>query len=84
MTGLQSLETEERIRVSEIYKEWFSELSPLQQPTYLLMEKICALNTGVMEALVGLDYPSTMRIVAGGLKFHINRFLSEVKADEKA
>jgi len=84
MTGLESLGPEERVRASEKYEEWFSELSPLQQATYLLMEKICALNMGVTEALIGLDSPHTMRIVAEDLKFHIDRFLSEVKAEEEA
>jgi len=48
----------------------------LQQATHLLMEKICALNMGVTEALIGLDSPDTLRIVAEDLKLHIERFLS--------
>ena len=40
------------------------------------MEKICALNMGVTEALIGLDSPDTLRIVAEDLKLHIERFLS--------
>jgi hypothetical protein len=48
-----------------------------------LIEKICALNMGVMEALAGIDYPHTMRIVAEDLKFRINRYLSEVKAEKR-
>jgi hypothetical protein len=39
-------------------------------------EKICALNMGVTEALIGLDSPDTLRIVAEDLKFHIDRFLT--------
>ena len=69
---------------SEKYEERFSELSSLQQATYLLMEKICALNMGATEALIGLDSPDTIRIVAEDLKFNIDKFLSEVKAEEKA
>ena len=40
------------------------------------MEKICALNIGVTDALIGLDSPDTLRIVAEDLKLHIDRFLS--------
>lgn len=76
MTRFESLGPEEGIRASAKYEEWFSELSPLKQATYLLMEKICALNIGVTEALIGLDSPDTIRIVAEDLKFHIDRFLS--------
>ena len=76
MTRFESLGPEEGVRASEKHEEWFSELSPLQQATYLLMEKICALNMGVTEALIGLDSPDTLRIVAEDLKFHIDRFLS--------
>jgi hypothetical protein len=76
MTRRESLGPEEGVRASDKYEEWFSELSPLQQATYLLMEKICALNMGVTEALIGLDSPDTLRIVAEDLKFHIDRFLS--------
>jgi hypothetical protein len=80
MTRSESLGPEEGVRASEEYEEWFSELSPLQQATYLLMEKICALNMGVTEALIGLDSPDTLRIVAEDvaedLKFHIDRFLT--------
>lgn len=67
---------EEGIRVSEEYENWFNTLSPLQQATHLLMEKICALNVGVTDALIGLDSPDTLRIVAEDLKLHIERFLS--------
>jgi len=84
MTRFESLGPEEGVRASEEYEKWFSELSPLQQATYLLMEKISALNMGVTEALIGLDSPDTISIVAEDLKFHIDRFLSEVKAEEKA
>jgi len=49
-----------------------------------LMEKISALNMGVTEALIGLDSPDIISIVAEDLKFHIDRFQSEVKAEEKA
>jgi hypothetical protein len=69
MTRSESLGPEEGVRASEEYEEWFSELSPLQ-------EKICALNMGVTEALIGLDSPDTLRIVAEDLKFHIDRFLT--------
>jgi hypothetical protein len=31
---------------------------------------------GVTEALIGLDSPDTLRIVAEDLKFHIDRFLT--------
>ena len=81
MKRLEFLDPEEGVRASEEYEEWFSELSPLQQATYLLMEKICALNMGVTEALVGLDSPETLRIVAEDLKFHIDRFLSAFNED---
>jgi len=64
---------EEGVRVSEKYETWFNSLSPLQQAT---LEKICALNMGVTEALIGLDSPDTLRIVAEDLKLHIERFLS--------
>ena len=67
---------EEGVRASEKYEIWFNSLSPLQQATHLLMEKICALNMGVTEALIGLDSPDTLRIVAEDLKLHIERFLS--------
>jgi hypothetical protein len=67
---------EEGVRASEKYEIWFSALSPLQQATHLLMEKICALNMGVTEALIGLDSPDTLRIVAEDLKLHIEKFLS--------
>lgn len=76
MPPKEPLVQEEGVRASEKYEEWFSELSPLQQATYLLMEKICALNMGVTEALIGLDSPDTLRIIAEDLKFHIDRFLS--------
>ena len=76
MTRFESLGPEEGVRASAKYEEWFSELSPLQQATYLLMEKISALNMGVTEALIGLDSPDTISIVAEDLKFHIDRFLS--------
>ncbi len=52
------------------------EAGKVKRATYLLMEKICALNMGVTEALIGLDSPDTLRIVAEDLKFHIDRFLS--------
>ena len=83
MKRLEFLDPEEGVRASEEYEEWFSELSPLQQATYLLMEKICALNMGVTEALVGLDSPETLRIVAEDLKFHIDRFLSAFNEDTR-
>ena len=83
MKRLEFLDPEEGVRASEEYEEWFSDLSPLQQATYLLMEKICALNMGVTEALVGLDSPETLRIVAEDLKFHIDRFLSAFNEDKR-
>ena len=76
MTRFESLGPEEGVRASAKYEEWFSELSPLKQATYLLIEKICALNMGGTEALIGLDYPDTLRIVAEDLKCHIDRCLS--------
>jgi hypothetical protein len=76
MTRSEFLGPEEGVRASEKYEEWFSTLSPLQQATHLLMEKICALNIGVTDALIGLDSPDTLRIVAEDLKLHIDRFLS--------
>jgi hypothetical protein len=68
MTRFESLGPEEGVRASAKYEEWFSELSPLKQATYILMEKICALNMGVTEALIGLDSPDTLRIVAEGFE----------------
>jgi len=47
------------------------------------MEKICALNVGVTDALIGLDSPDTLRIVAEDLKLHIERFLSAFNDDVK-
>jgi hypothetical protein len=76
MTRFKSPGPEEGIRASEKYEEWFSKLSPLQQAAHLLVEKICALNMGVTDALIGLDSPDTLRIVAEDLKLHIDRFLS--------
>lgn len=75
---------EEGVRASERYEIWFSSLSPLQQATHLLMEKICALNMGVTEALIGLDSPDTLRIVAEDLKLHIERFLSAFNENTSA
>jgi len=76
MPSPKRLGPEEGIRISEEYEDWFNTLSPLQQATHLLMEKICALNVGVTDALIGLDSPDTLRIVAEDLKLHIERFLS--------
>ena len=76
MTRSKSLGPEEGVHASKEYEEWFGTLSPLQQATHLLMEKICALNMGVTDALIGLDSPDTLRIVAEDLKLHIDRFLS--------
>ena len=76
MPPKEPLVQDEGVRASAKYEEWFSELPPLKQATYLLMEKICALNMGVTEALIGLDSPDTLRLVAEDLKFHIDRFLS--------
>ena len=76
MTRRESLGPEDGVRASEKYEEWLSELSPLQQATCLLMEKICAFNMGVTKALIGLDSAETLSIVAEDLKFHIDRFLS--------
>jgi hypothetical protein len=76
MPSPKRLGPEEGIRISEAYEDWFNTLSPLQQATHLLMEKICALNVGVTDSLIGLDSPDTLRIVAEDLKLHIERFLS--------
>lgn len=84
MTPSQPQGPEERVRASEEYEKWFNSLSPLQQATHLLMEKICALNKGVTDALIGLDSPDTLRIVVEDLKLHIDRFLTEIKAEEKS
>jgi hypothetical protein len=75
---------EEGVRAFEKYETWFNSLSPLQQATHLLMEKICALNMGVTEALIGLDSPDTLRIVAEDLKLHIERFLSAFNENTSA
>jgi len=76
MSPPKQLGPAEGIRISEEYEDWFNTLSPLQQATHLLMEKICALNVGVTDALIGLDSPDTLCIVAEDLKLHIERFLS--------
>ena len=76
MTRSESQKAEAGILASEKYEKWFNSLSPLQQATHLLMEKICALNMGVTDALIGLNSPDTLRIVAEDLKLHIDRFLS--------
>jgi hypothetical protein len=47
------------------------------------MEKICALNMGVMDTLVGCDLSDVLKIVAEDLKVHIDRFLTALK-DEHA
>ena len=83
MTQPQSLGPEEEVRATEKYEEWFHSLSPLQQATQLLMEKICALNMGVTDALIGLDSKDTLRIVAEDLRLHIDRFLSALENEEK-
>lgn len=79
----KQLGPEEGIRLSEEYEDWFNTLSPLQQATHLLMEKICSLNVGVTDALIGLDSPDTLRLVAEDLKLHIERFLSAFNENVK-
>ena len=79
----KQLGPEEGVRVSKEYENWFNTLSPLQQATHLLMEKICSLNVGVTDALIGLDSPDTLRIVAEDLKLHIERFLSAFNENMK-
>jgi len=81
-TESESLDPEEDIRASDQYDEWFNALSPLQQSTQILMEKICALNMGVTGALVGFDSTETLRIVAEDLKIHIERFLAAIEEQE--
>jgi len=83
MTQSESLGPEEEVRATEEYEQWFRSLSPLQQATQLLMEKICALNMGVTDALIGLDSKDTLRIVAEDLRLHIDRFLSALENEEK-
>ena len=83
MTPSESLGPEEEVRATAEYEHWFRSLSPLQQATQLLMEKICALNMGVTDALIGLDSKDTLRIVAEDLRLHIDRFLSALENEEK-
>jgi hypothetical protein len=66
----------EEVRASVRDEERFKSLTPLQQATHLLMEKICALNMGVMDALLGCDLEDGLRLVAQDLKVHIDRFLT--------
>ena len=73
---------EEEIRAAQKHDEWFDSLSPLQQATRLLTERICALNKGVTGALVGLGYTDTLRIVAEDLKLHTERFLTALEEEE--
>ena len=73
---------EEVIHASDQYDAWFDSLSPLQQATQLLMEKICALNMGVTGALVGFNSTDTLRLVAEDLKVHIERFLAALEDEE--
>jgi hypothetical protein len=75
--------TLDEVRASVREEERFKALTPLQQATHLLMEKICALNMGVMDTLVGCDLSEVLRIVAEDLKVHIDRFLTAL-ADEHA
>ena len=75
--------TLEEVRASVREEERFRSLTPLQQATHLLMEKICALNMGVMDTLVGCDLSDVLKIVAEDLKVHIDRFLTALK-DEHA
>jgi hypothetical protein len=75
--------TLEEVRASVREEERFKSLTPLQQATHLLMEKICALNMGVMDTLVGCDLSEVLKIVAEDLKVHIDLFLTALK-DEQA
>jgi len=72
---VQKFASIEDIRASVRDEERFRSLTPLQQATHLLMEKICALNMGVMDALVGCDLRDVLQLVAEDLKVHIDRFL---------
>ncbi len=72
---VQKFASIEEIRASVRDEERFNSLTPLQQATHLLMEKICALNIGVMDALVGCDLNDVLQLVAEDLKVHIDRFL---------
>jgi len=73
---------EKAIRDSDRRDDWFNSLSPLQQATQILMEKICALNKGVTEALMGVDSTESLRIVAEVLKVNVETFLSALEAEE--
>jgi hypothetical protein len=48
------------------------------------MEKICALNMGVMDTLAGCDLSEVLRIVAEDLKVHIDRFLTALANEHVA
>jgi hypothetical protein len=74
--------TLEEVRASVREEERFKSLTPLQQATHLLMEKICALNMGVMDTLVGCELSDVLRIVAEDLKVHIDQFLVALKAEQ--
>lgn len=80
---LHKYATLEEVRASVREEERFKSLTPLQQATHLLMEKICALNMGVMDTLVGCDLRDVLRIVAEDLKIHIDQFLAALQ-DEHA
>ena len=71
----------DEIRASVREEERFESLTPLQQATHLLMEKICALNMGVMDTLVGCDLRDVLGIVAEDLKVHIDRFLRALEEE---
>jgi hypothetical protein len=73
---VQKFASIEEIRASVRDEERFKSLTPLQQATHLLMEKICALNIGVMDALVGCELKDVLQLVAEDLKVHIDRFLT--------
>jgi hypothetical protein len=80
---VQKFASIEEIRASVRDEERFNSLTPLQQATHLLMEKICALNMGVMDALVGCDLNDVLQLVAEDLKVHIDRFLVALGSEQR-
>jgi hypothetical protein len=80
---VQKFASIEEIRASVRDEERFRSLTPLQQATHLLMEKICALNMGVMDTLVGCDLKDVLQLVAEDLKVHIDQFLTALGNDHK-
>lgn len=80
---VQKFASIEEIRASVRDEERFNSLTPLQQATHLLMEKICALNIGVMDALVGCDLNDVLQLVAEDLKVHIDRFLAALGNEQR-